>query len=116
MMASPTIRTLIVDDEPVARQVLREELSCFADINVVAEADNGSDALSEIGRIKPDLVFLYLHMPGLDGFEVVRRLPQGSLPCIVIVTAYDDHAIRAFEAGALDYLLKPVSQERLHKA
>jgi two-component system, LytTR family, response regulator len=116
MMASSIIRTLIVDDEPVARQVLREELACFPDIDVVAEADNGSVALSEIARVKPDLVLLDLHMPGLDGFEVIRRLPQGSLPFIVIVTAYDDHAIRAFEAGALDYLLKPVSQERLHKA
>jgi len=115
-MASPVIRTLIVDDEPVARQVLREELAFFPDLEVVAEADNGSGALSEIARVKPDLVLLDLHMPGLDGFEVIRRLPQGSLPFIVIVTAYDDHAIRAFEAGALDYLLKPVSQERLHKA
>jgi DNA-binding LytR/AlgR family response regulator len=110
------IRTLIVDDEPIARQVLRDELANLADIEIVAEAENGTQALARIAELRPDLVLLDLQMPGLGGFEVIQRLPDGALPIIIIVTAYDQHAIRAFEAGALDYLLKPVSRERLEKA
>jgi len=110
------LRTLIVDDEPVARQVLRDELSAFGDVEVAGEAANGTEALREIARLKPDLVLLDLQMPGMGGFDVIRHLPAGALPVVVIVTAYDQHAIRAFEAGALDYLLKPVSRERLEKA
>lgn len=110
------IRTLVVDDEPIARQVLRDELGAFADVQIAGEAANGNDALREIVRLKPDLVFLDLQMPGMGGFDVIRQLPAGALPIVVIVTAYDQHAIRAFEAGALDYLLKPVSRERLEKA
>ncbi|HUB77634.1 MAG TPA: response regulator [Bryobacteraceae bacterium] len=109
------IRTLIVDDEPVARRVLRDELGAFADIEIAGEAANGQEALQEIARLKPDLVLLDLQMPGIGGFDVIRHLPEGALPVVVIVTAYDQHAIRAFEAGALDYLLKPVSRERLEK-
>lgn len=110
------IRTLIVDDEPVARTVLRDELRAFPDFEIVGEAADGSEALREIAELKPDLVLLDLEMPVLGGFEVIRQLPEGALPIVIIVTAYDQHAIRAFEAGALDYLLKPVSQERLEKA
>jgi two-component system, LytTR family, response regulator len=110
------MRTLIVDDEPIARQILRDELDGFDDIEIAGEAQNGEEALDQIARHKPDLVFLDLHMPGLGGFDVIRRLPSNALPIIIIVTAYDQHAIRAFEAGALDYLLKPVSRERLEKA
>jgi DNA-binding LytR/AlgR family response regulator len=113
---SPPIRTLVVDDEPIARQVLRDELGVFADVEVAGEAANGADALREIARLKPDLVFLDLQMPGMGGFDVIRHLPPNALPIVVIVTAYDRYAIRAFEAGALDYLLKPVSRERLEKA
>lgn len=116
MMRRPPLRTLIVDDEPVARQVLRDELVSMTDVEIVGEADNGERALSEIGRLRPDLVLLDLQMPGLGGFDVIDRLPPGTLPVIVIVTAYDQHAIRAFEAGALDYLLKPVAHERLERA
>jgi DNA-binding LytR/AlgR family response regulator len=116
MMGQTQVRALIVDDEPIARQVLRDELGCFADVVVVGEAENGNDALAQIGQLKPDLVLLDLQMPGLGGFDVIERLPKGALPVIIIVTAYDQHAIRAFEAGALDYLLKPVSHERLGKA
>ncbi len=115
-MAFPPIRTLIVDDEPIARQVLREELDGFEEVEVVGDAENGETALLEIARLRPDLVFLDLEMPGVGGFDVIRRLPAGVLPIVVIVTAYDQHAIHAFEAGALDYLLKPVSRERLEKA
>jgi DNA-binding LytR/AlgR family response regulator len=116
MMANSIMRTLIVDDEPVARQVLRDELGSIADVDIVGEAENGADALTEIGRLRPDLVLLDLQMPGLSGFDVIGRMPEDALPVVIIVTAYDQHAIRAFEAGALDYLLKPVSRERLDKA
>ncbi|HMD70005.1 MAG TPA: response regulator [Bryobacteraceae bacterium] len=110
-----TLRTLIVDDEPAARQVLREELAGFDDVTVAGEASSGEEALAQIARLQPDLVLLDLQMPGLGGFDVIHRLPPGALPVVVIVTAYDQHAIRAFEAGALDYLLKPVGRERLEK-
>src|SRR6267378_3013719 len=111
------LKTLIVDDEPVARKVLREELELLEDIEVVAEADSGAAALDQIAQRQPDLVFLDLQMPAMGGLDVVRRLKQGThVPVIVIVTAYDQFAIQAFEAGAIDYLLKPVGQERLAEA
>jgi DNA-binding LytR/AlgR family response regulator len=111
------LRTLIVDDEPVARRVLREELDTLDDVEIVAEADSGEGALARIAENSPDLVLLDLQMPGMGGLDVVRNLKGGaSLPAIVIVTAYDQYAIQAFEAGAIDYLLKPVSRERLLEA
>ena len=111
------LRTLIVDDEPVARRVLREELEQFDDVAVVAEAEDGAAALDSIHHLAPDLVFLDLQMPGLGGFDVIRKLqPASAIPLIVIVTAFDQHAIEAFEAGAIDYLLKPVMQDRLAHA
>ena len=112
----PPIRTLIVDDEPIARQVLSDELATFGDVEIAGEAENGNEALTKIAELQPDLVLLDLEMPGMGGFEVIRRLAGGPLPIVIIVTAYDQHAIRAYEAGALDYLLKPVSRERLEKA
>lgn len=115
-MGSPAISTLVVDDEPIARKVLREELELFLDILVVGEAENGRQALQKIAELKPDLVFLDLQMPLMGGFEVVRALSGEHLPVIIIVTAYDEYAIEAFEAGAVDYLLKPVSEARLSKA
>ncbi|HLH41749.1 MAG TPA: response regulator [Bryobacteraceae bacterium] len=110
------MRTLIVDDEPIARQVLREGLEGMPGVTVVGEAANGREALQQIGEMKPDLIFLDLQMPVMGGFEVVRELGGGRLPVVVIVTAFDEHAIQAFEAGAIDYLLKPVSEARLRKA
>jgi DNA-binding LytR/AlgR family response regulator len=111
------LRVLIVDDEPVARTVLHEELESIAGVDIVAEADSGVAALTAIARYQPDLVLLDLQMPGLDGFGVVRELKTGKhLPVVVIVTAYDQYAIQAFDAGAVDYLLKPVGQERLSLA
>jgi len=110
------LRTLIVDDEPIARQVLREELSSFPDVDIVGEAVDGGQALSQVAAARPDLMLLDLQMPGLSGFDVIHNLPADALPVVVIVTAYDRHAIEAFEAGAVDYLLKPVSRERLEKA
>src|SRR5579864_4348461 len=116
MMHPALMRALIVDDEPIARKVLREELEVFEDVDVIGEAEHGEQALEQISRLNPDVVFLDLQMPGLGGFDVVQRLKGGNLPIIVIVTAFDQHAIQAFEAGAIDYLLKPVQEQRLHKA
>jgi two-component system LytT family response regulator len=110
------MRTLIVDDEPIARGVLREELELFSEVLIVGEAGDGREALEKIGKLQPDVVFLDLQMPVMNGFDVVRNLHGSALPVIVIVTAFDQHAIAAFEAGAIDYLLKPVSEARLRRS
>ncbi len=111
------LRTLIVDDEPIARKVLREELGSFDDVEVIGEADNGALALEKISADRPDLVLLDLQMPVMGGLEVVRNLKHGTrMPVIVMVTAYDKYALEAFEAGAIDYLLKPVGGDRLAEA
>ena len=111
------LKTLIVDDEPIARQILREELDAMDAVTIVGEAENGEEALKQITKLRPDLVLLDLEMPVMGGFDVVNRLRGGAhLPVVVIVTAYDRHAIQAFEAGAIDYLLKPVQSVRLRKA
>jgi len=110
------IKSLIVDDEPIARRVLREELEQIRDLEIVGEAEHGREALRKIAALEPDVVFLDLQMPGMGGFDVIRKLEGGKLPIVVIVTAYDQHAIEAFEAGAVDYLLKPVTEARLRKA
>ena len=107
---------LIVDDEPVARKVLRQELACLDGVEVVGEAAEGEAALAQINGLRPDLIFLDIQMPVIGGFELLNRLDGGHLPVVVMVTAFDQYAIRAFEAGAVDYLLKPVSQERLQTA
>jgi DNA-binding LytR/AlgR family response regulator len=113
---SVPLRVLIVDDEPVARRVLREELGLFPDVEVAGEAASGREAVSQINLLKPNLVFLDLQMPAMGGFEVIANLHGGSIPAIVIVTAFNQHAIEAYEAGAIDYLLKPISEARLEKA
>jgi DNA-binding LytR/AlgR family response regulator len=111
------MRTLIVDDEPVARKVLREELEALGSVEVVGEAENGAVALQQISAVKPDIVFLDIQMPVMNGFELLDCLSAGPhVPAIVMVTAYDQHAIRAFEAGAIDYLLKPIGEHRLSQA
>jgi len=110
------MRALIVDDEPVARRVLREELELVPSVEIVGEAENGRVALSHIGLLKPDVIFLDIQMPVMSGFDLLQQLNGGYLPAVVMVTAYDQHAIRAFEAGAVDYLLKPISQPRLLQA
>jgi two-component system LytT family response regulator len=96
--------------------VLREELELLPFVTVVGEAENGRQTLALIESERPDLVFLDLQMPLMGGFEVIENLRGGWLPVIVIVTAFDQHAVRAFEAGAVDYLLKPITSERLQKA
>src|ERR1035441_9771865 len=115
-MERGAMKTLIVDDEPIARRVLREGLEQFSDVEVVGEADNGRSALEQIEKLRPELVFLDLQMPVMSGFEVVRNLAGKTMPIIVIVTAFDQHAVEAFDAGAIDYLLKPVQDARLQKA
>jgi DNA-binding LytR/AlgR family response regulator len=110
------LRVLIVDDEVIARKILREELACLKDIEVVGESDSGNAALIDIAALKPDLMFLDIQMPVMSGFDLLRQLDGGHLPVVIMVTAFDHHAIRAFEAGAIDYLLKPVGQERLRQA
>jgi two-component system, LytTR family, response regulator len=110
------MKALIVDDEPIARRVLREALESFPEMQVIGEAGDGKDALQKIAKLHPDVVFLDLQMPVMSGFEVVRNLDRPNIPVIVIVTAFDQHAIEAFEAGAVDYLLKPVGEARLQKA
>lgn len=110
------MRTLIVDDEPIARRVLREDLELIPAVEIVGEAANGKDALLKISELRPDLVFLDLQMPVMSGFEVIRNMRGLPPAVVVIVTAFDQHAIQAFEAGAIDYLLKPVPAARLIKA
>jgi len=110
------MRVLIADDEPIARQVLREMLEDCAGIQIAGEAATGIEALGQAMRLKPELVFLDLQMPGLDGFSVARQLRGGGLPLVVYVTAFESHALEAFETGAVDYLLKPVRRERLDAA
>lgn len=111
------LTTLIVDDEPIARRVLREELETLEGVQVLGEADHGDAALTMVHELKPDLLFLDLQMPEMTGFDVIRGLPDGrNAPVVVIVTAFDEHAIKAFEAGAIDYLLKPVNHERMCQA
>lgn len=108
------MRALIADDEPVARKVLREELEAAApDVTIAGEAEDGASALRQIQLLQPDVVFLDLQMPGMSGFDVIRNLDRTHMPVIIIVTAYNQHAIEAFNAGAVDYLLKPVSSERI---
>lgn len=106
------IRTLIVDDEPVARRGIRHRLRNAPDIEVIGEAGNGREAVIFIKEQKPDLVFLDVQMPVLDGFGVVEKVGVKDMPATVFVTAFDEHAIRAFEVNALDYLLKPIEPQR----
>lgn len=111
-----TLEALIVDDEPLARRGLQLRLEPYEDINVIGECRNGREALAEIAALNPDLVFLDVQMPGMDGFDVLRRVAGGNMPAIIFVTAYDEYALRAFEANALDYLLKPINDDRLREA
>jgi two-component system LytT family response regulator len=108
------ICTLIVDDEPLARQKLRRYLADEPDVEIIGEADNGSSAVKMIESLRPDLILLDIQMPGLDGFQVVAALDQP--PLVIFATAYDQYAIRAFEVNSLDYLLKPFTKARLGEA
>lgn len=111
-----TIRTILVDDEKLATQGLQLRLEAHGDVEVVDTALNGREAIRKIKTHKPDLVFLDIQMPGFDGFSVIQGLMEVEPPLVIFVTAYSDHAIRAFEAQAVDYLMKPVEPERLADA
>ena len=108
-----TIRTILVDDEPLAIQGLQLRLQAHEDVEIIDTCTNGREAIRSIKTHKPDLVFLDIQMPGFDGFSVVQGLMEVEPPLFVFVTAYSDHALRGFEAGAVDYLMKPVETERL---
>jgi two-component system LytT family response regulator len=110
------MRILIVDDEPLARRGVALRLRKFKNVEIVGECGDGSTAVQKILELSPDLVFLDVQMPGMDGFEVLRALPAGKLPCVIFLTAYERHALKAFEVHALDYLLKPVSNVRFSSA
>jgi two-component system LytT family response regulator len=114
ILTSKTLKTLIVDDESLARRGLAHRLKKIADIEIIGEAKNGREALRQIRTLEPDLVFLDIQMPGLGGFEVVQQLDIETMPVILFLTAYDEYAVRAFEVNALDYILKPIDEERLH--
>lgn len=108
------MKAIIVDDERLARKELHNLLAKYPSIEIIGEYDNAEDAINEIERQKPDLVFLDIHMPGKDGFGVLEELIY--VPQVIFVTAYDEYAIKAFEVNALDYLLKPIQPERLDEA
>lgn len=111
-----TLRAVVVDDEPLARRRIARLLSERDDVELVGEAAGGRAAIDAIARLRPDIVFLDVQMPDIDGFEVLRRLEGHPLPAVVFVTAFDEHALGAFEARAIDYLLKPYPPERFTQA
>jgi two-component system LytT family response regulator len=110
------IRALIVDDEPLGRQGVRTRLAAADDVRIVGEACDGAEAVEKIVALLPDLVFLDIQMPEMDGFQVLARVAERHLPCVVFISAFDRFALQAFEVHALDYLLKPWSLERFEEA
>jgi two-component system LytT family response regulator len=115
-MSDDKIRVLLVDDEPLALRGLKLRLAACPEVEIIGECANGREAVKEIKASSPDLVFLDIQMPGLDGFGVVRAMIGAPAPLFIFVTAYDKYAIDAFEANALDYIVKPVEEERLNDA
>jgi len=115
-MTTSGIRTIIADDEPLARDKLRILLASEAGVHIVAECRNGRQTITDLDTYKPDLLLLDVQMPEMDGFEVINAIPADEMPVVIFTTAYDQYAVRAFEAHALDYLLKPFDQDRLHRA
>jgi two-component system LytT family response regulator len=110
------VRVLIVDDEPLARRGVSARLRTFSDVEIVGECADGASAVESILSLEPDLVFLDVQMPEIDGFDVIRALQTERLPAIIFLTAHEEHALRAFEVHALDYLLKPLDDERFSVA
>jgi two-component system, LytTR family, response regulator len=110
------LRAVLVDDEPLARARLRRLLAQHAEVEVLADCASGEESIATLQQLRPDVAFLDVHMPDMDGFDVLDALGPQRPPQVVFVTAYSEHAVRAFEARALDYLLKPVSAERLRQA
>lgn len=115
-MTDSPIKALIVDDEPLAREYLQDLLKEHPDIRVAGEASNGAEALELIERLRPDLLFLDIQMPEMDGFEILAGLDPRHLPHIIFVTAHDQYAVKAFEVHALDYLLKPFDKPRFQRS
>ena len=113
---SRRIRTLLVDDEPLARRGLELRLADQPDIEIVGQCGDGASAMKAVSALSPDLMFLDVQMPGVDGFGTLRAIPATQMPLVVFVTAFDHYALRAFESSAVDYLLKPVDDSRLHQA
>jgi two-component system, LytTR family, response regulator len=109
------LRVLIVDDEPLARRGIALRLADF-DVEIVGECGDGKSAVQKLLELSPDVVFLDVQMPGMDGFEVLRSLPEVRVPIVIFLTAYEEHALRAFEVHALDYLLKPIDDDRFTAA
>ncbi|MCI0670721.1 MAG: LytTR family DNA-binding domain-containing protein, partial [Myxococcaceae bacterium] len=116
MSAVVRFRTLVVDDEPLAREGVRMMLASDPEVEVVGEAGNGPEAVAALEALAPDLVLLDVQMPELNGFDVLARLPPERLPAVIFSTAYDKYALKAFDVHALDYLLKPFTDERFHEA
>jgi len=110
------IRAIIADDEPLAGRGIRQLLGPHSDVTIVAETRNGLETVRALRRLKPDLLFLDVQMPDLDGFDVLREIGADCMPAVIFVTAYDEFAVRAFEAHALDYLVKPLEEERFAQA
>jgi len=110
------IKTIIVDDEPLARRGLRQMLAPLSDFKVIAEARNGVEAISAVRSLHPDLLFLDVQMPEPDGFGVLKEIGPSLMPLVIFVTAYDEFAVRAFDAHALDYLVKPIQERRFTEA
>lgn len=110
------MRILIADDEPLAREVVRSLLESHEGVEIIGEAGSGTEAIEKIRALQPDLVFLDVQMPGCDGFGVVREIGAEQMPQVIFATAFDEHAVRAFEVHAIDYLLKPFTDERFEKA
>jgi two-component system LytT family response regulator len=114
--AAAAVRVLVVDDEPLARARMRTLIADHPDIEIVGECGNGADAILAIEKHSPDIVFLDIQMPELDGFGVIEAVGPDRMPLVIFVTAYDEYAVQAFEVHALDYLLKPVERERFAAA
>jgi two-component system LytT family response regulator len=115
-MNAPSIRTLLVDDEVLARLALRQALAAHTDVQIVGECGNAAEALQAIRALEPALLFLDIRMPGMDGFKLLHQLQPDTLPMVVFATAFGQHALRAFDANALDYVLKPIDQARFDQA
>ncbi len=116
MTASRKIRTLIVDDEPLARRKMRRMLARDSEVEILVDCSNGREAIDAITINHPDLVFLDVQMPEINGFDVLEAIPQPVMPFVIFVTAYDQYALRAFEVSAVDYLVKPFDRRRFEKA
>jgi len=115
-MNAPPIRTLLVDDEVLARLAIRQALAAHVDVAIVGECGNASEARQAIEALEPDLMFLDIRMPGIDGFKLLHGLKRDTSPMVVFATAFGQHALRAFDANAIDYVLKPIDQERFDQA